>query len=116
MLVRSEMGLAIEVHRARGPGLFESVSEECLCFELEEAGVPFQRQVPLPTGKKGINLGTTYRADMLVGGDPIVEIEAVGQLTPLHEEQALTYPRLGGRHVGLLFRFNTALRKDGMRR
>ena len=32
------IGLAIEVHRQTGPGLLESVYEQCLCRELMEAG------------------------------------------------------------------------------
>ncbi len=42
------IGFAIEVHRGLGPGLLESAYEECLCFELKNAGLPFARQVPLP--------------------------------------------------------------------
>jgi GxxExxY protein len=42
------IGFAIEAHRGLGPGLLESACEECLCFELKNAGLPFARQVPLP--------------------------------------------------------------------
>jgi GxxExxY protein len=36
------------VHRTLGPGLLESVYEACLCIELEQQGLAFQRQPPLP--------------------------------------------------------------------
>ena len=42
------IGLAIEVHRTVGPGLLENVYQECLCIELEEAGIAFQSQVMGP--------------------------------------------------------------------
>jgi len=42
------IGLAIDVHRALGPGLLESAYEECLCFELKEATIAYRRQVALP--------------------------------------------------------------------
>ena len=42
------IGFAIEVHRQLGPGLLESAYEECLCFELKQAGIGHRRQVPLP--------------------------------------------------------------------
>jgi len=42
------IGAAIDVHRALGPGLFESAYEECLCHELHLRELRFQRQVPLP--------------------------------------------------------------------
>jgi hypothetical protein len=38
------IGAAIEVHKALGPGLPESVYEACLCMELDFRSVPYQRQ------------------------------------------------------------------------
>jgi len=37
------IGLAIEVHKTLGPGLLESVYEDCLCQELANAHIDFQR-------------------------------------------------------------------------
>lgn len=31
--------MAIDVHRHLGPDLFEPVCEECLCLQLEQAGI-----------------------------------------------------------------------------
>ena len=42
------IGAAIEVHRTLGPGLLESAYEECLCYELSQMGLAFQRQLELP--------------------------------------------------------------------
>ncbi|MGH7144909.1 MAG: GxxExxY protein, partial [Planctomycetota bacterium] len=39
------IGAAIEVHRELGPGLLESTYEECLCWELEQLKIPYQRQM-----------------------------------------------------------------------
>jgi len=50
------ISLAIEVHRGLGPGLLESAYEECLCFELREHGLPFERQRPLPVVYKSVKL------------------------------------------------------------
>ena len=47
------IGLAIEVHRNLGPGLLESAYEECLCWELKQAGLSVQRQIALPVVYKG---------------------------------------------------------------
>jgi GxxExxY protein len=47
------IGFAIEVHRSLGPGLLESVYEECLCLELNHAKLCFRRQVALPVSYKG---------------------------------------------------------------
>ena len=45
---------AIAVHKELGPGLLESAYEECLCYELSQRGLAFQRQVPLPVAYKGV--------------------------------------------------------------
>jgi len=50
------IGAAIEVHRVLGPGLLESVYEECLCHELDLQGMFFERQKPLTVAYKGKNL------------------------------------------------------------
>ena len=38
------MSAAIVVHKALGPGLLELANEECLCHELKERCVSFERQ------------------------------------------------------------------------
>ena len=55
------IGACIEVHRHLGPGLLESVYEECLCYELSVIGVAFERQRALPLRYKGVELKTGYR-------------------------------------------------------
>ncbi|PYQ77375.1 MAG: hypothetical protein DMG04_00615, partial [Acidobacteria bacterium] len=39
------IGAAIEVHRALGPGLLESIYETALCIELQDRGLKYARQV-----------------------------------------------------------------------
>jgi GxxExxY protein len=55
-LTEKLIAAAIEVHRHLGPGLLESVYEECYCHELLLQKVPLERQKPLPLEYKGINL------------------------------------------------------------
>ena len=110
------IGLGIDVHRHLGPGLLESAYEECLCFELAQAGVSHRRQVPLPIVYKDIRLDCGYRMDIVVDNELIVEIKAVERILPLHEAQMLTYLRLSRLHAGLLMNFNNVVLKDGLRR
>jgi len=110
------IGLAITVHRYLGPGLLESAYEECLSLELREAGLQFQRQVPLPIIYKGIRLECGYRIDIVVEGELVIEIKAVEQLLPIHDAQMLTYLRLSGIRAGLLMNFNNVVLKNGLRR
>jgi GxxExxY protein len=110
------IGLAIDVHRALGPGLLESAYEECLSFEFKTNGVAYQRQVPLPIVYKSIKLECGYRMDFVVNNSLIVELKTVERLLPIHEAQLLTYLRLSGVKTGLLLNFHTDLLRNGIKR
>ncbi len=114
-LSRPIIGAAIEVHRALGPGLMESVYEGCLCHELHLRGIAFTKQVEIPLYYKNIKLDCNYRADLVIG-DVIVELKAVESLLPLHEAQLMTYMKLLHKPVGLFINFNVAVLKDGVKR
>ncbi len=110
------IGLAIDVHRHLGPGLLESAYEECLCFELKQAGIASRRQVPLPIVYKKIRLDCGYRMDIVVEDQLIIEIKAAERILPVHDAQMLTYLRLSQLRVGLLMNFNSVVLKDGLKR
>ncbi len=115
-LTERVIGLAIDVHRALGPGLLESAYEECLCFELNQANIPFARQVALPLTYKQVQLDCTYKMDVVVNDELILEIKSAETITPLHQAQLLTYLRLSGHRLGLILNFNTPTLKQGIRR
>jgi GxxExxY protein len=110
------IGAAIEVHRQLGPGLLESVYEECLCYELGLLGLSVQRQLSLPIRYKNVNLEGGFRIDILVEGSLVIELKAVDKIIALHERQLLTYMRLSGHKTGLILNFNVYLMKDGVKR
>ncbi|MEM6329220.1 MAG: GxxExxY protein [Planctomycetota bacterium] len=105
-----------QVHKALGPGLLESIYEECLCYELAKKDLAFERQKKLPVVYRGVRLATDLALDLLVAGRVVVELKAVERLSPLHEAQLLTYPKLSQRRLGFLINFNTTLFKDGVKR
>jgi GxxExxY protein len=110
------IGLAIDVHRGLGPGLLESAYEECLCYELQTAGLAFARQVPLPVIYKGVRLECGYRPDVVVDNSLVLELKTVERLMPVHDAQMLTYLRLGSFRTGLILNFHAALLRDGIKR
>jgi len=114
-LSRMVIGAAIEVHRALGPGLLESVYENALCIELNEINLPFLRQHRVPLLYKGHDVGSG-RLDLLVADQLIVEAKAVERIEPVHEAQILSYLRTTGRPLGLLVNFNVPRLRDGIRR
>lgn len=108
---------AFVVHRQLGPGLLESAYEACLCYELANAGLQFQRQLALPLISNGEQLADIgYRIDLLIGGELIVEIKALEAIAPVHQAQLLSYLKLSGRRLGLLINFNVPALKDGISR
>jgi GxxExxY protein len=115
-LTEKVIGAAIEVHRALGPGLLESAYEQCLCYELAECKLSFERQVLLPVLYKGMKLDMGYRLDIMVERHLIVELKTVERILPIHEAQLLTYLRLSGVHTGLLINFHVPVLKTGLRR
>jgi GxxExxY protein len=107
---------AIEVHRTLGPGLLESVYEECLCHEFFSRSIPFERQKLLPISYKGVRLDAGYRLDLLIAEKVILELKCVEKILPIHEAQLLTYMRLGGVKTGLILNFFSSLMKVGIKR
>ena len=110
------IGCALEVHRTLGPGLLESAYEQCLFYELSQAGLAAQCQADLPIQYKGVRLECGYRMDIVVERQLILELKCVDRLLPIHEAQILTYLKLSGMETGLLMNFNERYLKDGLRR
>jgi GxxExxY protein len=115
-LTESVIGLAIEVHRALGPGLLESAYQECLCYELNANGIAFGRKVGPSPVWQAVKIDCGYRMDLVVDNLLVVELKTVEKILPIHEAQLLTYLRLSGTRTGLLLNFNTAILKNGIKR
>jgi GxxExxY protein len=110
------IGCAIEVHRALGPGLFESTYAECLARELTLAAMPFTREVAVSLEYKGAVLPCAFRIDFLIDDQLILELKAVEKLEAIHQAQLLTYMRLSRKKIGLVLNFNEPLLKNGILR
>ena len=110
------IGCAISVHKALGPGLLESAYEECLIFELKEAGLKVEQQKPLPVVYREVKLEAGYRVDLLVENQVVVELKSVDALNDVHTAQVLTYLKLSGCKLGLLINFNVFKLVDGIKR
>jgi GxxExxY protein len=107
---------AIAVHRILGPGLLERVYEVCLCHELVKRGLSVQRQVNVPIVYDGLSFEESYRIDILVEDQIIVELKAAENYNPVWKAQVLSYLKVTGERLGLLIYFNVPLLKDGVQR
>lgn len=98
------IGAAMAVHRYWGPGYLEVVYQKSLAIELTRLGLPVQREIPFPLAYDGVDLGTTYRADMICD-EVLVELKAHSGLTDADVAQTLHYLRSSGLSRGLLLNF-----------
>lgn len=85
------------------------VYEGCLCHELVHAGIGFARQARIPVFYKGVRFEEGFRADVLVDGQLVVEIRAVAGIVPMHEAPILSYLRMSGLSLDLLFDFHARM-------
>jgi GxxExxY protein len=113
---REIVDAAYKIHSRLGPGLFESVYERILRFELERRSLVVLAQHPVPVIYESVHIEEAFRADLIVQEKVIVELKAVEKIAPVHERQLLTYLRLSGLRLGLLINFNVALIKFGIAR
>ena len=109
-------GYIFNVYNKLGPGLFESVYESALCYELEKAGLQYKRQLDLAVNYDDIVLDVAFRIDILVENKVILEIKSVEELSKVHYKQIITYLKLTDITIGLLVNFNTDSIKNNIKR
>ena len=110
------LDIAFDIHIKLGPGLFESVYEEILIYELEDYGLSVKRQHGIPVFWNELRMEVGFRADIIVEDLVIVEIKSIEALAPIHYKQLTTYLKITGLKLGLLINFNEYLLKDGIKR
>lgn len=108
--------VCFQIHKSYGAGLFESVYEEIVCYELEKMEIPFERQAPIKVWHDGQDMGIGFRADIIVGEKVIVELKSIEMLAEVHYKQLLTYLKVTRIKLGLLINFKVPLIKDGIHR
>ena len=104
---------SIQIQKNLGRGLLESAYEQCLAYELEQAGLRVLRQQPIPLNYKELKIEDAYRTDIVVEDSVIIELKAVKQLEETHYAQLTTYLKLSGKRLGLLINFNAPTIKEG---
>jgi len=110
------IGCALTVHRELGPGLLESVYEQCFAHELRLSQIAFRLQHTQPVEYKGLRLDCGYRIDLLIEDRLIIELKSVEPLKAIHEAQLLTYMKLAGLKTSVLINFNVMMLKNGIKR
>ena len=104
-LMERIIGCCFKVHTALGPGFREHVYHNALKIALEQAKLEFKTERVFDVYYSNELVGT-YRADLVVEGDVIIQIKAVVSFMPkIFESQLLSYLKASKIHVGLLANF-----------
>jgi GxxExxY protein len=99
------LGVAVEVHKALGPGFVESIYQRAMEVALQYRQVAFQRQTEVHVYFEQVDVGV-QRLDLVVEDQVILELKAVKALEEVHFAQLRSYLRATGLHTGLLLNFN----------
>jgi GxxExxY protein len=115
-LARVIVDLSFMIHRQYGPGLFESVYERILNYELKKLGLKTEVQKCISLEHDTLKIPVAFRADIIVENCVLIELKSVEQLSKLSYKQVLTYLKLSDLRLGLLINFNVELIKNGIHR
>ena len=115
-IAREVVDAALKLHRHFGPGIYESVYEPVLIYELRKRSLTTRQQTPVPLVYEGITFDIGFKTDVVVNELVILELKSVEELESVHFKQLLTYLRLTGLRLGLLINFGENLLKNGIHR
>lgn len=110
------LNICFDIHKQYGPGLFESVYERILCYELSKSNLEFVCQHPVAVIHNGVNMNLGFRADIIVEDAVLIELKSISKLEDVHFKQVITYLKLTRLKLGLLINFNETLLKNGIKR
>ena len=102
---REITGEAMKIHRKWHSGLLESAYEAALKYLLELKGYKVERQKFLPMFWDNVPLDQTYRMDLVVNDDIILELKAVKFVDKEHRRQLFNYMHLTHTEYGMLINF-----------
>jgi GxxExxY protein len=95
---------ALTVSNSLGVGFLEKVYENALAHQLRKAGLAADQQKPIQVAYDGVIVGD-YVADVVVGGDLLVEVKAVKALDAIHMAQCMNYLKATGMRLCMLLNF-----------
>ena len=98
-------GVAMKVHSKYHAGLLESAYEAALKYLLEQLGYKVERQVFLPIFWEDVQLDQTYRMDLVIDGEIIVELKAIAYVDKAHRRQLWNYLNLTHMPYGMIINF-----------
>ena len=102
---RDITGVAMKVYNKYKSGLLESAYEAAMKYLLETDGYNFENQVFLPIYWDNVKLDKSYRMDLVINEDIIVELKSVSFIDFQHRKQLWNYMRLTHMPYGMIINF-----------
>ena len=102
---RDITGIAMKVYNKYKPGLLESAYEAAMKYLLEQCGYKVESQVYLPMYWDDVKLDKSYRMDLVINENIIVELKSVTFVETQHRKQLWNYMRLTHLPYGMLINF-----------
>ena len=99
-------GIAMKVYNKYHFGLLESAYEAALKYLLEQDGYKVERQVFLPIYWDDVKLDQTYRMDLVINDDIIVELKSIQYITDDQRKQLKNYLNITHLPYGMLINFS----------
>ena len=102
------IGASFEVHKFLGNGFQEVIYQRALAWEMEQAGLDFNREIEQEIFYKDlIHPIGTRRADFVIEEKVLVELKAIKELEDVHIAQVLNYLKAYRLEVALLINFGS---------
>lgn len=99
------IGCCFEVHRELGVGFNEKIYHNALKLLFDQKGFRYETEKEFEVFYLNKKMGS-FRADLVVEGQVIVEIKSLaGDIPTIFEHQLISYLKASGVHVGLLINF-----------
>ena len=99
------IGAAMAVHRYFGCGFTEKVYQDAFEVELNNRGIPYQREGPLHATYNGIELSSLFIPDFICYDQIIIELKAVKEIDDMHRSQAINYAKVSKLPLAILINF-----------
>jgi len=100
------MNAAYAVHNQLGPGFLETIYESAMVLELEARGHKTNTQVRVPVYYREQKIGE-HVLDVLVNDRVVLELKAVTEILPIHQQQALSYLKATDLELAIVINYGT---------
>lgn len=115
-LSKEVVDAAFYIHQTMGPGLLESIYEECFALLLSKRGIPFTLQKQHDIHFEGEKLKRSMQLDMVVDDRIVVELKSIERCSHAQKAQILTYMKMGNYKMGFLINFGEPYFKQAIQR